>query len=214
MRDFGQQVRTFAPLPLRLRAETVLGEVGDPRLLDPRSGNSAVGNYWCSIEAGPFWYDDDRREELRQLTLPYAYRIGRYAVTNAEYRRFIDNGGYEEQRWWTENGWQWKRNRTEPNYWTSERYNQPTQPVVRVSWYEAAAYSAWLTAQGYAAGWLPSNSEIRLPTSLEWERAARHSDRRRYPWGDAEPDAERANYREAAIGAPVPVGCFPAGAAA
>jgi formylglycine-generating enzyme required for sulfatase activity len=84
---------------------------------------------------------------------------------------------------------------------------------VGVSWYEAAAYCRWLTAQGRAQGWLREEQEIRLPTSLEWERAARHTDQRPYPWGENEPTPERANYKETNIGRPSPVGCFPAGAA-
>lgn len=85
--------------------------------------------------------------------------------------------------------------------------------MVGISWYEAAAYCAWLTEHGHRHGWLPPGNEIRLPTSLEWERAARHTDRRRYPWGDAEPTPELANYDQTGIGAPSPVGCFPAGVA-
>jgi formylglycine-generating enzyme required for sulfatase activity len=81
-----------------------------------------------------------------------------------------------------------------------------------VSWYEAAAFCHWLTGEGRTVGWLPAAAVIRLPTVREWERAARHTDRRRYPWaGGATP--ERANYDETGIGAPAPVGCFPAGAA-
>jgi formylglycine-generating enzyme required for sulfatase activity len=49
---------------------------------------------------------------------------------------------------------------------------------------------------------------------LEWERAARHIDKRRYPWGDAEPDDERANYDAGGLNQSSPVGCYPAGAAA
>jgi formylglycine-generating enzyme required for sulfatase activity len=86
--------------------------------------------------------------------------------------------------------------------------------VVGVSWYEATAYCVWLTAQGHRDGWLLEDAEIRLPTSLEWERAARHIDQRRYPWGDAAPTAELANYDGTGIGLPSPVGCFPNGAAA
>jgi formylglycine-generating enzyme required for sulfatase activity len=204
----------YALLDLRLRAAALLGEVGDPRLLDPQSGNSALGHYWCEIAAGPFWYGDDRRNQpLRQLTLPYTYRIARYLVTNAEYRRFVEADGYRERAWWTEQGWRVKHARTQPNYWDNELQNQPCQPVVGIAWYDAAAYCAWLTAQGHSFGWLPTDAEIRLPTSLEWERAARHTDTRRYPWGDTDPDANRANYQETRIGRPSPVGCFPAGAA-
>jgi formylglycine-generating enzyme required for sulfatase activity len=76
-----------------------------------------------------------------------------------------------------------EENVTLPRYWDDIRFNNPAQPVVGVSWYEAAAYCRWLTAQGHTQGWLPAEQEIRLPTSLEWERAARHTDQRPYPWG-------------------------------
>ena len=149
------------------------------------------------------------------MTLPYAYRIGRYPVTNAEYRRFIEAGGYAERRWWTEQGWTYRERQSwiTPRYWKHASYNEPTQPVVGVSWYEAVAYCAWLTAVGQQAGWLPTTGELRLPTALEWERAARGTDQRRYPWGDEVPDAERANYKDTGIGRPTAVGCFPAGVA-
>ena len=202
------------PLPLRLKTAALLGEVGDPRLLNPQTGDAPLGGYWCPIDAGPFWFGDDRQAAaLRQVSLPYTYRVGRYVVTNAEYRRFIEAGGYQQQQWWTENGWEWKGSRTQPYYWESASYNQPTQPIVGISWYEAAAYCLWLTATGRAARWLPASDMIRLPTSLEWERAARGTDQQRYPWGDDVPDTERANYTDTGIGRPTPVGCFPAGAA-
>ncbi len=211
------------PLPLRLKAAALLGEVGDPRLLNPQTGDAPLGGYWCPIDAGPFWYgaymQADAQERanvtLRHVPQPSPYRVGRYVVTNAEYRRFIEAGGYQQQQWWTENGWNYAQRQswTQPRYWDDATYNQPTQPIVGISWYEAAAYCAWLTSQGRSAGWLPTGDAIRLPTSLEWERAARGIDQRRYPWGDDAPDAERANYQDTGIGRPTPVGCFPAGAA-
>ena len=216
----------YPPLPLRLQAAALLGEVGDPRLLNPQTGDAPLGGYWCQLEAGPFWYGDDRNNELRRETLPYPYRIGRYPVTNNEYRRFIEAGGYQEQRWWTEQGWTYLQpggfrytgepeRITLPRLWDNATYNEPTQPVVGVSWYEAAAYCAWLTEVGRAARWVAANASLRLPTSLEWERAARGlDDQRRYPWGNEAPDAERANYQATGLGRPSAVGCFPAGAAA
>ncbi|MFV9504210.1 MAG: formylglycine-generating enzyme family protein, partial [Oscillochloridaceae bacterium umkhey_bin13] len=75
------------------------------------------------------------------------------------------------------------------------------------------AYCNWLTQLGHAHGWLPPDQEIRMPTSLEWERAARHIDQRPYPWGDAQPTANHANYEATGLGAPSPVGCFSAGRA-
>jgi formylglycine-generating enzyme required for sulfatase activity/energy-coupling factor transporter ATP-binding protein EcfA2 len=214
----------------RVAAAHVLGTLGDPRLLDPTTGDSPTGDYWCHVAAGTFWFGDDRKEELRQMHLDYPFNIGRYPVTNAEFARFIaanGNDGYDPaQPWWSEHAraylpagghdYPWENNEqpiTLPRFWHDTRFNNPSQPVVGISWYEGAAYCAWLTAQGHTHGWLPEDEEIRLPTSLEWERAARHTDQRPYPWGSAEPTREHANFGRTGIGTTAPVGCFPRGAA-
>ncbi|NJP07129.1 MAG: SUMF1/EgtB/PvdO family nonheme iron enzyme [Chloroflexaceae bacterium] len=94
------------------------------------------------------------------------------------------------------------------------QFANPLQPAVFVSWYEAVAYCRWLTDQGHNDGWLPGNQEIRLPTALEWERAARGTEQWRYPWGNEPPaDAERVNGRETGLHIPTPIGCFPQGKA-
>jgi formylglycine-generating enzyme required for sulfatase activity len=222
-----------APAVVRARAGLVAGKLTSydnlettTPILDPRLPLALVGTrwqqsegwrqalqrYWCPVESGPFWYGEEQ-DELQHARLDYAFQIARYPVTNAEYARFVTTGGYEHQEWWTEQGWNWKGSRTQPDYWYDSRYNNPSQPVVGVSWYEAAAYCRWLTQQGHTQGWLSHDQEIRLPTSVEWERAARHTDQRPYPWGTEEPTPERANYKETEIGGPSPVGCFPAGAA-
>ncbi len=227
------------PAALRVRAGLLMGRMcvyettaTAAPIVDPRLPLAVIGlpsqhtpgwrhslaAYWCPVAAGPFWYGDDQTDSpLQQIVLPYTFTIARYPTTNADFARFVAAGGYTDERWWTTQGWQWltRTDKTAVDWLSgNSRYNNPVQPVVTVTWYEAVAYCAWLTAEGHAQGWLPETDEIRLPTSLEWERAARHTDQRRYPWGDAEPDSERANYDDTGIGAPSPVGCFPGGRAA
>ncbi|MBD0738519.1 ergothioneine biosynthesis protein EgtB [Streptomyces sp. CBMA29] len=152
-----------------------------------------------TVDVAPFWLD----------TVP---------VTNGDYLAFIAAGGYQDARWWTEQGWRhvqdagleaplfwsyddgaavWTRRvfgRTEP-----VRVNEP---VVHVCWYEADAYARW-------AG-------RRLPTEEEWEKAARHDPATgrslRYPWGDADPGPEHANLGQTHL-RPAPAGSYPASAA-
>ncbi|MBI1929456.1 SUMF1/EgtB/PvdO family nonheme iron enzyme [Candidatus Poribacteria bacterium] len=108
------------------------------------------------------------------------YWIDKYPVTNSQYRRFIEVTGHPRK----------------PSYWNHPRFNKPNQPVVGVSWYDAMAYCEW-------AG-------KRLPTEAEWEKAARGTDGRTYPWGDEPPDHRRANY-DVYVGKTTPVGLYPSG---
>lgn len=136
-------------------------------------------------------------------------------VTNAEYARFVDDGGYDDERWWSPEGLEHVRAEgwTAPMTWekvdgvwhrTSFGTREPIpgdQPVMHVCFHEAAAYAAW-------AG-------KRLPTEVEWEYAARHDPAtgttRRFPWGDGDPTPERANLDQRHL-QPAPVGAYPAGA--
>jgi formylglycine-generating enzyme required for sulfatase activity len=188
----------------RVRAGHALGRLGDTR-----PGVCTLEPDWCKVPAGVFLLGSDDADELasddekpqKRVALP-AFRIARYPVTNAQWRLFMDDGGYDSQGWWSKAGWQAKQkeNWSRPRYWDNLRFNGPNQPVVGISWYEATAYCRWLSSKlGYT---------VRLPSEAEWEKAARGSDGRVYPWGNAW-DAARANTR---IGATTPVGCYLAGA--
>ncbi len=104
------------------------------------------------------------------------------------------------------------KSRQQPHYWADSTYNNPSQPVVGVTWFEAQAYCAWLSAV--------TGKTYRLPTEVEWEAAARGSSlplsqtgegpgMRVYPWGD-EWDAAKANTIEGRVLKPSPVGAFAA----
>jgi formylglycine-generating enzyme required for sulfatase activity len=203
---------TRIPLPDPRMPLAVAGVIAP----DSTGWRQALNDYWRPIAAGPFWHGDDfEKEPLRQVEITHDYVIARYPITNADFARFVAVGGYAEQRWWTAPGWAWLQGEqiSQPRSFDDMRYNNPLQPVGGVAWYEATAYCTWLTELGRSRGWLPEGDSIRLPTWLEWERAARHIDRRRYPWGSDEPNVERANYRDTGLGYPSPIGCFPAGTA-
>jgi len=114
-----------------------------------------------------------------------AFWIDEYEVTNAEFKQFMDAGGYTTQAFWSPAGWSQRQSSgwTQPLYWTTGYYHSgpawPGFPVVGVSWYEAEAYANFVGK--------------RLPTEAEWEKAARGADERTYPWGSSI-DGGRANY--------------------
>lgn len=114
------------------------------------------------------------------------YSIAKYPVTNAQFAKFIEAGGYHESKWWTEAGWkQCEKDRwTEPRYWHDSKWNSAEQPVVGVSWYESVAFCLWLSDA--------TGEKIMLPTEAQWQYAAQSSAGRAYPWGN-EWDGSRCN---------------------
>ena len=90
-----------------------------------------------------------------------------------------------------------------PATWNDDAFNNPAQPVVGISWYEARAYCAWLSAQ--------TGQSYRPPTEAEWEAAARGRAGRRYAYGD-DFDAARCNTFETHVRRTTPIGVFPGGA--
>lgn len=115
-----------------------------------------------------------------------AFAIAKYPLTNAQYAKFIEAGGYGEKKWWTAEGWQQREKHgwTEPRYWQDDQWNGAEQPVVGVSWHEALSFCRWLREM--------SGENVMLPTEQQWQRAAQGDDGRTYPWGN-EWDGDRCN---------------------
>jgi formylglycine-generating enzyme required for sulfatase activity len=148
------------------------------------------------------------------------FLLARYPVTVAQYRLFVQAGGYEVRKHWTSAGWKWRTGGSSGSATTGpETYSQAFQthnhPQVGVSWFEAWAYCQWLNATftaeqlGLPAGW-----QVALPTDTEWERAAREPDERFFPWGPQAAHEElnrRCNWEGIGLGQTNAVGLFPKG---
>ncbi len=257
-------------LRLRIEAGLALGELGDPRYEERQGphGRYLWPRQWVRVPAGPYRigdnaapYDDEKPETEVQID---AFEMAFAPVTNAEYRRFVEGGGYRDDRWWegetarrwlkegvrneaeiervgkmfaelrkdveawnaarphlTETTLAWNRDRAResesqharlletwygarryelPQEWNNPLFNSPSQPVVGICQFEAQAYSCWLRAQ--------SGSPVRLPLEGEWEAAARGSGRRRWPWGEEDPEHWRINADPAHLRRTSPVGVF------
>jgi len=148
------------------------------------------------IPAGYFMMgSDDKYPDAKPQHQVYleAFWIDKHEVSNEDYRKFIDATGHRVP--YVEADW------ADPYNWNRVTNSYPSGkarfPVVLVSWDDAKAYCHW-------AG-------KRLPTEAEWEKAARGTDGRRYPWGD-EWDHTKANTFEGGRGEASPVGMYSEGA--
>jgi formylglycine-generating enzyme required for sulfatase activity/energy-coupling factor transporter ATP-binding protein EcfA2 len=207
-----EDANLLCPGPLRAAAGRVLAKLGDPRPGVGLDANGLPDIAWCDIEPGPFImgrskeqakYDD----EIPQFTcnlIRQPYCISKYPVTNEQFNAFVKDGGYTEQwrQCWTDAGRAWKGNSSGPEK-QGGAFDLPNHPVVRVRWYEAVAFCNWLSERlGY---------RVSLPTEAQWERAARHTDGRVYPWGNKGKPGRHCNMNDAGIGTTSTVGIFPAG---
>ncbi len=114
-----------------------------------------------------------------EVTLP-GYWIGRYPVTMAQFRAFVKASGYKPK--------------------DADSLNGPDDhPVTRVTWHDALAFCHWLSER--------TGLPVTLPSEAEWEKAARGTGGRLYPWGDDFPDEHRCNF-ENRVGGTTPVGRY------
>ncbi len=172
-----------------------------------------AGAFEMGASGKAFAYDNEL--PARIIELP-AFKIDRQMTTNEEYALFIEAGGYTRREFWNDEGWAWREseNINAPLYWSNnkswrvremfeENDLQSTHPVTGISWYEADAYARF-------AG-------KRLPTEAEWEKAASwdaaRNHKRRFAWGDTEPDATLCNFGSHFWNT-TPAGSFPQGASA
>ncbi|PDW00241.1 SUMF1/EgtB/PvdO family nonheme iron enzyme [Candidatus Chloroploca asiatica] len=172
------------------------------------------------VPAGPFLMGSSDADTMatanekpqHTLTLP-DYWIGKTPVTNAQFRPFVEGDGYRNRAYWTEVGWAWREKESivKPGYWDDAKRNGNDYPVVGVSWFEAVAYCRWLSAQ--------TGHPFRLPSEAEWEKAARGTDGRIWPWGNTW-EAGRCNSAKdffssvgrAFTGRTTPINQYPSGA--
>jgi formylglycine-generating enzyme required for sulfatase activity len=148
------------------------------------------------IPAGKFFMGSDlqndkeaNREEQPQhsLYLP-DYWLAKTPVTNTQYAAFVHATGYDQPVEWVDG----KSPRDKENH-----------PVVFVSWMDAVAYWRWLSQA--------TGKSYRLPSEAEWEKAARGTDARIYPWGN-QWDATRCNFEKGFRGDTTSVDAYPEGA--
>jgi formylglycine-generating enzyme required for sulfatase activity len=144
-----------------------------------------------SFVAGEFASEQPQHE----VRITKGYWIDKYEVTNRAFRAFIDDGGYSREEYWSAEGWEWLQGQLVDLLPMYCQGNLPENPVACVTWYEAEAYACWRGG--------------RLPTEAEWEFAARGTESRVYPWGDAF-DPALCNVVDATTLSPV--GSFPGGA--
>jgi formylglycine-generating enzyme required for sulfatase activity len=177
-----------AAAPLVAAATLALSAQRQP----PATISDGYGDY-LFVPAGAFRMGDTfgegwaRERPVRRVELD-AFYIARLEMTNGEWRKFRDDAGYEDPAFWPEGR---VVPRDQVPYWTQASNHgggtphSDEYPVLGVNWDSAVAYANWLSAR--------TGQRYRLPTEAEWEKAARGTDGRRYPWGNTI-DRSYANY--------------------
>lgn len=177
------------------------GEIGGD--VEISGGSYRLG----ALPDAAFAFDNEKWAHEVEVA-PFA--IARTAVTQGQFRAFVEDDGYTRSDLWSSEGWRWCQNEPirQPVYWQRDRHDrwqrrvydrwQPLAdrlPMVHVNAFEAEAYCRW--------------ARRRLPTEAEWELAASTVAKTAYPWGNA-PEAERANL-DGRLGGPIAVDRLAAG---
>lgn len=135
------------------------------------------GSFLMGSREGP-----DNEKPLHSVLVD-GYWIGKYPVTNREYRTFVQATDVAV-----------------PPFWTETPFSDPEKPVVGISWFDAVAYCEWLSER--------LGTRYRLPTEAEWERAARGGrEEQNYPWGNKHPATLPDPGFDVTSGGPQRVGC-------
>ena len=195
-RKFSQPVAELLPAPAR-----------GPRRVEILPGTATLG--LPRSEGGPFGWDNEFEEH--RVEVP-AFAIDTYDVTNGDYLRFVQEGGYERRNLWSDSGWEWitSQNHRCPSFWipngNSWRYRAmfaeiplPLDRPAYVSHDEASAYARSVGKE--------------LPSEAEWHRAAlgtHNGSERTYPWGAETPSARHGNF-DFERWDPVPAGSYSEG---
>ncbi len=158
----------------------------------PERANDGYGDL-VLVPAGPFRMGDNfgdgepRERPVHTVTLD-AFYIGRTEVTNAQWRKFRDDPGYDDPKFWPGGR---PAPKDQVSYWTQANNHgggtpgSDDYPVMGINWDSATAYCNWASAK--------TGKRYRLPAEAEWEKAARGTDQRRYPWGN-KIDKSQANF--------------------
>jgi len=150
---------------------------------------------WCAIPAGRVTL-----EENAGTFDVHPFWMAKYPITYAQFQVFIDApDGFYNYRWW-------QGLAVDANHWKShgeQMWKIANHPRERVSWWDAVAFTLWLSAK--------TEMDIRLPTIWEWQWAAQGPDGRRYPWGN-QSDPGRCNVEESGIRQTTSVDRYPNGA--
>jgi iron(II)-dependent oxidoreductase len=170
-----------------LASNPAIAQILAPQMIDIPGGSFLMGS-----DIGP---DDER--PAHTVTL-HSFAIDRVPVTNAQFAEFLENSGPTGplgEKLYDQDDPDARIHR-HGNRWRADP-SAEEHPVVEASWAGALAYCQWRNA--------------RLPTEVEWEKAARGKDGRRYPWGNDPPDKRRARFA-AGWHDTAPVDAHPAGA--